>query len=90
MSTETLMLLIVILLVVGTLPAWPHSRSWGFGPTGILSILLIVFIVWAVAENRPLFRSSPAADIDSAIHEVGHDLKAIGREAADTVRDATN
>ena len=89
MSTETFMLLIVVLLVLGTLPTWPHSRSWGYGPSGILTILLVVFIAWAVTENRPLFRSA-GDDIESAVEEVGHDLKAVGREAADTVRDAVN
>jgi hypothetical protein len=41
----TILLIIVILLLVGAFPSWPHSRSWGYGPSGLLSVLLIVLIV---------------------------------------------
>jgi len=42
---STILLIILILLLIGALPSWPHSRSWGYYPSGILSILLIVVIV---------------------------------------------
>ena len=58
MTTETLLLLIVIILVIGALPSWPYSKSWGYVPTGVLTLLLVVFLVWALAGGRPLFRSS--------------------------------
>jgi Protein of unknown function (DUF3309) len=77
MSTETLLLLIVIALVILALPAWPHSKSWGYRPTGILTVLLVLFLIWAIAGNRPLFRSS-----------VGQDIRAAGHDAADSVRRA--
>ena len=41
----TLLLVLLILIVVGALPAWPHSRAWGYYPSGISSVLLIVLIV---------------------------------------------
>jgi hypothetical protein len=45
-STMGLLLLIVIvLLLVGAFPAWPHARSWGYGPSGLLGALLIVILV---------------------------------------------
>ena len=77
MSTETLLLLIVIALVVLALPAWPHSKEWGYRPTGILIVLLVIFLIWAIAGNRPLFRSS-----------LGNDIRAAGHDAADSVRRA--
>lgn len=40
-----ILLLILIIMVVISLPAWPHSRSWGYRPSGGLSILAIVLIV---------------------------------------------
>ncbi|WP_109110000.1 DUF3309 family protein [Azospirillum sp. TSO35-2] len=41
----TILLIILILLLLGAVPAWPHSRSWGYGPSGIMGVLLIVVIV---------------------------------------------
>jgi hypothetical protein len=45
MSLGTILLIILILILVGALPTWPHSRSWGYGPSGILGALVIVLIV---------------------------------------------
>ncbi|GEM_PF-243950 len=87
MTTETLLLLIVLLLVVGALPSWPYSKSWGYAPTGVLTLLLVVFLVWAIAGGRPLFRSS-GQGIQATVEEAGQDLKAAGRDVADSVRDA--
>jgi asparagine N-glycosylation enzyme membrane subunit Stt3 len=42
---STILLILLILLLIGALPSWPHSRSWGYYPSGIFSILLIVVIV---------------------------------------------
>ncbi len=75
MSTETLLLLVVIVLIAGVFPAWPHSKSWGYGPTGVLTLLLIVFVVWAIAGDRPLFRST-----------LGGDIKSTGRDVASSIR----
>jgi hypothetical protein len=41
----TILLVLLILIVVGALPTWPHSRSWGYYPSGLGGILLIVLIV---------------------------------------------
>jgi hypothetical protein len=41
----TILLVIVILLLVGAMPAWPHSRGWGYAPSGLISVLLILLIV---------------------------------------------
>jgi len=42
---STILLIILILLILGAVPAWPHSRSWGYAPSGLLSVLLVVMIV---------------------------------------------
>jgi len=45
---STVLLVVLILLLVGAIPRWPHSRSWGYGPSGILGIVLIVVLVLAL------------------------------------------
>ena len=40
----TILLVILILMLLGALPAWPHSRSWGYGPTGGLSLVVVILI----------------------------------------------
>lgn len=45
MTTSTILLIILVLLLVGAFPSWPHSRNWGYGPTGIVGILVIVLLV---------------------------------------------
>ncbi len=41
----TILLIILILLLIGAVPAWPHSRSWGYAPSGLLTILVVVAII---------------------------------------------
>lgn len=41
----TILLVILILALIGVLPAWSHSRSWGYGPTGVTGLLVLVLIV---------------------------------------------
>jgi hypothetical protein len=45
MSVQTILLIIVILMLVGALPTWPHSRSWGYYPSGGLGLVLIVLLI---------------------------------------------
>nr|WP_308424531.1 DUF3309 family protein [Oceanisphaera marina] len=41
----TILLILLILLLIGAIPSWPHSRSWGYAPSGILGIVLLVVVV---------------------------------------------
>ena len=45
---STVLLVVLILLLVGAIPSWPHSRNWGYGPSGILGIVLIVVLILAL------------------------------------------
>lgn len=45
MTLGTILLIILILVVIGALPTWGHSRSWGYGPSGIGGVLLIILII---------------------------------------------
>ena len=48
-----LLLLIVIVLLVGGLPRWNHSRNWGYGPSGLLSLVVVVLLVLIVMGHIP-------------------------------------
>jgi hypothetical protein len=41
----TILLIILILMLVGAVPAWPHSRAWGYGPSGGLGTILIILLI---------------------------------------------
>lgn len=41
----TLLLVILILLLIGAFPAWPHSRSWGYAPSGTLGVVVVIVVV---------------------------------------------
>jgi Protein of unknown function (DUF3309) len=41
----TILLIILILLLIGAFPAWPHSRGWGYYPTGGLGLVLIIVVI---------------------------------------------
>jgi hypothetical protein len=41
----TILIIVLILLLLGALPAWPHSRSWGYYPTGGLGLILVIIII---------------------------------------------
>lgn len=45
MSIGTILLIIVILLLVGALPAWPHSHAWGYYPSGGLGVVLVILLI---------------------------------------------
>ena len=56
----TILLVFLILAAVGSLPTWPHSRSWGYQPSGVLGVLLVAFIVMAFLGYIPLWHTSLA------------------------------
>jgi len=45
MSLGTILLIVLILMLVGALPSWPHSRSWGYAPGGAIGLVLIVVLI---------------------------------------------
>jgi hypothetical protein len=45
MSLGTILLVLFVLMLLGAIPAWPHSRSWGYGPSGGLGLVVIILIV---------------------------------------------
>ncbi|MGJ0430501.1 DUF3309 family protein [Methylobacter sp.] len=45
MATSTVLLVILILILLGVVPIWPYSRGWGYGPSSILGLVLVVFLI---------------------------------------------
>jgi uncharacterized protein DUF3309 len=41
----TILVVIAVLMLFGVLPAWPHSRGWGYGPSGVLGLIALVLVV---------------------------------------------
>lgn len=51
MSLGMVLLIVLILALLGVIPSWPHSRSWGYAPGGVLGLVLIVVVIMLVTGN---------------------------------------
>jgi len=45
---STILIVILILLLLGAIPTWPHSKAWGYGPSGLITLILVVFLILAL------------------------------------------
>ena len=45
MSLGTILLIVLVLMLIGALPSWPHSSSWGYGPSGGLGVVVVILVV---------------------------------------------
>lgn len=45
MSLGTILLIVLILMLVGALPTWPHSSNWGYGPTSVLGVVVLIIVI---------------------------------------------
>ena len=48
MTVSTGILIVLILLLVGAFPSWPHARNWGYAPTGLLGTVLVIYLILAL------------------------------------------
>jgi Protein of unknown function (DUF3309) len=48
MSLGTILLIVLILLLIGAIPSWPHSKGWGYGPSGGLGLVVVVVLILLV------------------------------------------
>jgi hypothetical protein len=48
MSTSTLLIIVLVVLLVGAVPSWPHSRGWGYYPSGLLGLILLIVLIMLV------------------------------------------
>lgn len=45
MSLGTILLIVLVLMLIGAIPTWPHSRSWGYGPSGGLGLVVVIVLI---------------------------------------------
>lgn len=45
MSIGTILLIVVLLMLIGAIPTWPHSKAWGYGPSGGIGLILTILII---------------------------------------------
>jgi hypothetical protein len=45
MGLGTILLIALVLILLGVIPAWPHSRGWGYGPSGIVGVIVVVLVI---------------------------------------------
>lgn len=45
MSLGSILLIILVLLLIGAIPSWPHSRGWGYGPSGGIGLLFLILLI---------------------------------------------
>lgn len=45
MGLGTILLIVLILMLIGAIPTWPHSRSWGYAPSGVMGLVVVIIIV---------------------------------------------
>ena len=48
MSVGTILLIVLVLLLLGVIPTWPHSRNWGYAPSGIIGLVVLVLVILLV------------------------------------------
>jgi Protein of unknown function (DUF3309) len=41
----TILIIILILILLGAFPSWPHSRGWGYGPSGVVGLILVILLI---------------------------------------------
>ena len=49
----TILIIVLVLILLGALPAWPHSRSWGYGPSGGLGLELLILLILLLLGKLP-------------------------------------
>jgi len=97
MSTETIIILVIAILLIGALPRWSYSRQWGYGPSGLLTVVGIVILAWVFFGNgsrtgsgidsRPMAREGSlrdaAQDVSAGVREAGQDIKRTAQDIVD-------
>jgi hypothetical protein len=47
----TILIVLAVLMLLGAIPAWPHSRTWGYGPSGGLGLILLILVILALSRR---------------------------------------
>jgi flagellin-like protein len=49
MTLTTILLIVLVLILIGVIPAWPHARGWGYGPSGVVGVIVLILLVLLLA-----------------------------------------
>ena len=74
MSVGTILLIILILILIGALPTWGHSRGWGYGPSGILGVIVIVIwcsCLWDEFSRSGVMQDTPQKHVPNLVAVLG-------------------
>ena len=52
MPLQTILIILLLILLIGALPAWPYSADWGYAPGGVLGLILVLLILFALFGRR--------------------------------------
>ena len=47
----TIVIVLLIILLIGAAPAWPHSRGWGYAPSGVLTVILLIILILVLLKR---------------------------------------
>ncbi len=59
MTLTTILIIILVLILLGAIPSWPYSRSWGYGPSGAVGVVLVILLI-LVLDGQGLTRARPS------------------------------
>lgn len=48
MGIGTILLVVLVLILLGVIPTWPHSRNWGYGPTSIVGVIVVILLIFVL------------------------------------------
>jgi hypothetical protein len=51
MTLGTVLIILLVIILIGSIPRWPYSRGWGYGPVGIIGIILVIVIILKLVGN---------------------------------------
>ena len=51
MTLTTILIIVLILVLLGAIPAWPHSRGWGYGPSGVVGVALVILLILVLTQR---------------------------------------
>ena len=50
MTLTTILIIILVLVLLGSIPTWPYSRGWGYGPSGIVGLILVILLLFLMGR----------------------------------------
>ena len=88
MPAEMFVLFVLLIVLVGALPRWPYSQTWGYVPSGVVLVIGALMVVWLMANQRGT--GNLGQDAPNAAQDIGQDVKQGLRNVAEKTRQAAD